>query len=235
MEKAVILLMGLPGAGKGTQAFQITKRFPNFVHFDTGGEIYRRITDPSFADDPVVQREKKRYFNKLLNTPSWVTEIVSERIRHYSGQGKGIIFSGSPRTLPEAQAVLPLLEEYYGKDHILILEVVVSPKTATERSRTRLTCENKLCRYASTIEQRGKPCPDCENPLPLEQQKDEKWKYEGMIDGTRIREFEQLTQPALSFLKERIAHVRVDGEKDEREVFTQISKAIERRLAQGSE
>lgn len=225
-----ILLMGLPGAGKGMQAFRLAAQFPDFVHFDTGGEIYRRLTDPAFADDPIIQREMKRYFGKVLNTPSWVTEIVSERIRHYSGQGKGVIFSGSPRTPPEAQAVLPLLEECYGKDRVLILEVVVSPETATERSRTRLTCENKLCRYAATLEQRGEPCPECGSPLPLKQPKEEQWKYEGMVDGTRIREFEQLTQPALDYLKESVAHVRIDGEKDEDEVFTQILTAVKKNL-----
>ena len=235
MEKAAILLMGLPGAGKGMQAFRITNRFPNFVHFDTGGEIYRRLTDPTFDDDPIIQRERKRYFGKLLNTPSWVTEMVSERIRQYSGQEKGIIFSGSPRTPPEAEEILPLLEECYGRGHILVFEVAVSPETATERSRTRLTCDNKLCRYGATLEQRGLPCPECGTILPQEQPDKEKWKYEGMVDKTRIREFEQLTQPALDFMKERIAHTRVDGEKNEDEVFAQILEAIERYLAQGSD
>ncbi|OGC44922.1 hypothetical protein A2V54_01345 [candidate division WWE3 bacterium RBG_19FT_COMBO_53_11] len=231
MKPGVILLMGLPGAGKGTQAFRLAERFPNFVHFDTGGEIFRRVTDPAFADDPIIQRENKRYFNKVLNTPSWVTEIVSERIRYYSGQGKGLVFSGSPRTPPEAQAVLPLLEDCYGRDRLLVLEVVVSPETATERSRTRLTCNNKLCRYGATLEQRGKPCPECGNPLPQEQQDEEKWKYEGMADGTRIREFEQLTQPAMELLKKRLTHARIDGEKSEDEVFGQILTAVEKNLS----
>lgn len=230
MKPGAILLMGLPGAGKGTQAFRLAKQFPNFVHFDTGAEIYRRLTDPAFADDPIIQREIKRYFGEVLNTPSWVTKIVSERIRYYSEQGKGVIFSGSPRTPPEAEAVLPLLEKRYGKDRILILEVAVSPKTATERSRTRLTCENKLCRYAATLEQRGKPCPECGTPLPLEERKEDKWKYEGMVSGTRIQEFEQLTQPALDYLKERVAHARIDGEKNEDEVFAQILAAVNKKL-----
>ena len=230
MKPGAILLMGLPGAGKGTQAFRLAKQFPDFVHFDTGGEIFRRITDPAFADDPIVQREKKRYFGKVLNTKEWVAAMVSERIRYYSGEGKGVIFSGSPRTVIEAQIVLPLLEECYGKDRILVLEVTVSLETATERSRTRITCENKICRYGATLEQGGKPCPECGTPLPQEQQDEEKWKYEGMVDGTRVREFEELTQPALNFLKERVAHARIDGEKSEEEVFAQILAAVKKNL-----
>lgn len=230
MEKAAVLFMGLPGAGKGTQAFRLAEHLPNFVHFDTGGEIYRRITDPEFADDPVIQREHKRYFDNLLNTPEWVTEIVSERIRHYSGEGKGVIFSGSPRTPPEAEEILPLLEEFYGRDRILVLEVAVSPETAAARSRTRLTCENKLCRFAATLEQRGKPCPECGTPLPQEQSKGDEIKYAGMVNGTRIREFAQLTRPALDYLKKRVAHARIDGERSPDEIFEQVLAALERKL-----
>ena len=43
MKLAAILLMGINGIGKGTQAFRLVKHLPNFVHFDTGHEIKKRV------------------------------------------------------------------------------------------------------------------------------------------------------------------------------------------------
>lgn len=92
MEKGAILLMGLPGVGKGTQAFNLIGSFPNFVHVDTGAEIYRRIHDPTFASDPTVQKQREIYEAGLLNDPRWVANLVVERIHTYASQGKGLSF-----------------------------------------------------------------------------------------------------------------------------------------------
>lgn len=223
-----ILLMGAPGAGKGTQAFLLMHHLPNFVHFDTGGEIYRRITDPAFADDPVVQEQKKIYFNNLINDPRWVAAIVSERIRFYSGEGRGVILSGSPRTLVEAQTILPLLEDCYGKERVLVVEIVVSPEAARARNLRRLVCSNRACRYPAKQDRGGTPCPNCGQLLPLRVLEDERWKIEGM--DTRLKEFAEKTRPAIEFLKERVAYIQVDGEKSEEEVLAQILSAIKKKL-----
>jgi adenylate kinase len=228
MKPGAVMLMGLPGAGKGTQAFRLARELPDSVHFDTGGEIYRRVSDPASTNDPIIQREKKRYFDQLLNTKEWVASMVSERIRYYSGEGKGVIFSGSPRTVIEAQTVLPLLEECYGNDRLLVVEIEVSPETARTRSLQRITCTNKACRYPATPEQRGTPCPNCGQILPLEMQKDERWKVEGI--ETRFDEFRNLTRPAIEFLKDRVAYVRVNGEKDAEDVFQQVLAAVREKL-----
>lgn len=230
MVPGAILLMGLPGAGKGTQAFRLAKRFPNFVHFDTGGEIYRRVTDPHFANDPLVQEQKEIYFAGKLNAPEWVAGLVAERIRFYSGKDQGVIFSGSPRTLYEAQAVLPLLIEGYGRERILVIEISVSSETARKRSVSRITCANKSCRYPTMPEEGGKPCPNCGQILPGPQASgDEQWKVVQM--DTRIKEFEERTRPALDHMKEHAAYARIDGEKDEEKVFSQVLAAVEEHLS----
>jgi adenylate kinase len=229
MKPGAILLMGLPGAGKGTQAFRLAKQFPNFVHFDTGGEIHRRVTDPHFADDPLVKEQEKIYFAGDLNTKEWVAGLVLERIRFYSGKNQGVIFSGSPRTLYEAEAVLRLLIECYGREQILVLEVIVSPETARKRSTTRIICANDACRYPVTQEKAGTPCPNCGQTLPgPRMQAKEQWKVDKM--PTRIKEFEERTRPAMGFLQKEVAYVSVDGEKSEEEVFAQILSAVKKNL-----
>lgn len=224
-----ILLMGMPGAGKGTQAFRLTRRFPNFIHFDTGGEIYRRVTDPAFANDPLVQEQKKIYFAGVLNTPAWVAELVAERIRHYAREGHGVILSGSPRTLPEAQVLAPLLAKEYGSQGVLVVVLDISAAEARQRSLQRVVCANKACRYPTTRDYAGQPCPACGQPLPAETDQEDGWKISQL--ETRFAEFRERTLPALEFLRRRFPTVTIDGHQSEGKVFDQILTAVEKNLA----
>lgn len=227
--QGAILLMGIPGAGKGTQAFRLMQHFPNFVHFDTGGEIYRRITDPAFANDSTVQEQKEIYFAGKLNTPAWVSKLVAERIRHYAREGHGVILSGSPRTVTEAQAIAPLLSKVYGRRRILIMVLRVSEEEARQRSLKRVTCTNKACRYPTTPDHAGQPCPKCSQVIPqMADQKGEEWKISRL--ETRFAEFRERTLPALEFLRQRFSTADIDGERSEEEVFAQILSAVEKNL-----
>jgi len=219
--------MGLPGAGKGTQAFKLIERFPNFVHFDTGAEIYRRINDPAYASDPVVQRQKKLYNEGLLNDPQWVADLIVERIRHYGAQGKGIVFSGSPRTLYEAQVLMPLLFEIYGEDRTLVILLSVREETARQRAFDRLVCSNSRCRYPTTRKHLGEPCPKCGRKL-TDDRTTEGWKITKTDE--RFKEFRERTLPALAHLLSfGIAEV-IDAEGTREDVFAKILEAIGRRL-----
>jgi len=229
MEKAAVLLMGLPGAAKGTQAFQINQVFPNFVHFDTGGEIYRKITDLTFENDPVVIEQKKVYLSGKLNDPKWVAELVAERIRFYSQEDKGIVFSGSPRTLFEAKEIAPILFDNYGRDRVLVLFLDISEETALARSLGRLICTNKTCRYPTTKDKAGYPCPSCSQILPKDTQDEESWKIDQI--QTRFDEYQERTVPVLEYLLSFGIMETIDGERTKKEVSAQIHEMIERRLA----
>ncbi len=228
MKPGAILLMGLPGAGKGTQAFRLAKRFPNFVHFDTGGEIYRRVTDPAFAEDPAVQKQRAIYFAGKLNTPTWVAGLVVERLRHYSKEGKGIILSGSPRTLREARTIAPQLVKEYGRERILVLVLEISEEEARRRSLKRIVCANPTCRYPTTRDSAGQPCPECGQIIPQANDLKETWKISRL--ETRLAEFQERTLPALEFLRHRFPTVVIDGSRREEEVFAEIRTAIETHL-----
>ncbi len=227
--QGAILLMGIPGAGKGTQAFRLTRQFPNFVHFDTGGEIYRRVTDPAFASDPTVQEQKEIYFAGKLNAPAWVSELVAERIRHYAQEGHGVILSGSPRTLPEAQAIAPLLAKAYGHQQVLVLVLGISEEEARQRSLKRVVCANKACRYPTTQAHAGQFCPECGQTIPqIGDQKGDEWKISQL--ETRFAEFRKRTLPALEFLRQNFSTVDIDGKQSEEEVFAQILSAVDKNM-----
>src|SRR3990172_3886211 len=211
-----VLLMGLPGAGKGTQAFRIVKAITNLVHFDTGGEIYRRITDPTYQKDPLIREQKRVYFAGILNKPEWVSELVAERIYAYSKEGKSLVFSGSPRTLHEAEILFPILCGEYGRNKVMIEILEVSEETARQRSLNRLVCANKNCRYPTTKDWAGKPCPNCGQTLPTQVAEDEKWKTE-LLDK-RFAEYRERTLPAIDYLSRHGFVGVTDAEKSEEEI-----------------
>jgi adenylate kinase family enzyme len=229
MSIGAILLMGVPGVGKGTQAFKLTEVLPNFVHFDTGAEIYRRIYDPDFALDPLVQEQKKLYESGALNDPRWVTELATERIRYYAKQGKGVIFSGSPRTLYEATVLMPLLAEIYG-GNVLVLILSADEETARKRSLNRLVCANKECRFPTTKDRAGKRCPQCGKKLPkADEQGKESWKVEKIAE--RFKEFRERTLPVFSYLLSLELAETVNAERTEEEIFADIFEAVKRRFS----
>ncbi|PJC23242.1 hypothetical protein COV28_01065 [candidate division WWE3 bacterium CG10_big_fil_rev_8_21_14_0_10_48_23] len=229
MKKGAILLMGLPGIGKGTQAFKLVKQFPNFLHFDTGAEIFRRINDPHFSSDKVVGEQKKVYEAGLLNDPRWVAKLVEEQIRFYAREGEGIIFSGSPRTLYEAKKIIPFLCEVYGKEHVLVLLLTTSEEIAKKRSLNRLVCDNPKCRYSTTKKYSGERCPNCGKKFPFaKEQKGEDWKISTF--ETRLRQFYERTLPALNYLRSLGLVEEINGEKSKEEIFQKVLAAAKQKF-----
>lgn len=224
-EKAAILLMGINGIGKGTQAFRLNKHLPNFVHFDTGHEIKRRVDDPNFADNPKVKEQREAYYRGDPNDTVWVADLVCERIRAIADQGKGIILSGSPRKLYEAQRVGPLLLELFGS-RVLIIKLNGTGKTARERMLNRLVCTNSLCGFSARKSDPPESCPECGTadfaPKALDS--------EQMITY-RIGWYHTQTIPALLHLYLLGVPIEdVDGEGEEEEVFGQVLHSFDKCL-----
>lgn len=233
MKRGTIIFMGLPGSGKGTQAFRLVERFPNFVHFDTSVEIYRRLYDPALADDPKVGKLREIYEAGILLSgydPRWVADLVVEQIHFHAKQGKGTIFSGSPRTLPEAEGIIPLLLKMYGKDRILTLILSISEGTARKRSRNRLVCRNPQCRYTTTKEHAEERCPKCGKKLPTpEEQKNENWKVSKL--ETRLKEYREHTLPAIEHLRSLGLSVEeIDAERSPDKIFADVTEVVKNRL-----
>lgn len=116
--KIAAALFGPPGSGKGTQADFLAEEY-GLIHLDTGKLIEKTVHDPAKQGDPIIQRERNNFDTGLLVTPEWfVEEIIIREIRANGENGQGIVFSGSPRTLYEAEQMLPALEKYYGHENL---------------------------------------------------------------------------------------------------------------------
>lgn len=226
MSLFVIVIFGPPGSGKGTQAEEIAARF-TLEHFNTGRIIETVVKDPARQDDPVIQRERKLFDAGILCTPEWVTQILKEAISKLRQKNRGIVFSGSPRTLDEAEALTPLLEQLYGKRKILPIQLMIKPETAIFRNSHRRICQKcgQSPVYISENESLKK-CPICGGQLVSR----------GVLDEPetikiRLQQYTERTKPVLEYLKKRDYQIiEVNGEPSPQEVTKKIFDEIFNKL-----
>src|SRR3989338_5065242 len=138
MPQKVIILIGPPGSGKDTQADLLEKE-PGVVHLKSS-----KIIEDNFRADPENPEIKKQIEIKNsggLVDPPMVQRWIKEAINKTHSSGSGIIFSGSPRTLLEAEEELPVLESLYGKENIIGLDIILSEDESVKRNSSRRVCK----------------------------------------------------------------------------------------------
>lgn len=217
----IVFIFGPPGSGKGTQAERLEKRL-GAVHLDTGRLIEKTVHDPRLLGDPLIQRERKLFDSGILCTPEWITEIIQDEIRHLASKRKSVILSGSPRTLFEAERIVPFLEELYGKDRIIIFRIHVSSETSIFRNSHRTICEQCGTPQVYYKEKQSKKCAKCGGTLVR--------RSLDTIEAiqVRLKEYKKRTRPIYSFLEERgYVVVTINGEPDPETVSKNIQMQME--------
>ena len=150
----IVILLGAPGSGKGTQARLGAERFGHY-HIDTGRHGERLIYDPRNGNNPEIQERRKEFEQGLLFDPRWTLAQVSMLVQKYGNAGIDIVFSGSPRTLfefsgdAETPGLIHILEKYYGNDHIAIFQLAIPHEESIRRNTGRLLCSVCGIQYMS--------------------------------------------------------------------------------------
>jgi adenylate kinase len=130
-----LILLGPPGAGKGTQAQMIVDRYQ--IPQISTGDILRRAVK---AGTPLGRKAKSFMDQGQLVPDEVVIEIIDERLRA-SDCSPGFILDGFPRTIAQAEALQPILTQM-GKsiDHVINIEV--DSEELVRRLTGRRTCKN---------------------------------------------------------------------------------------------
>lgn len=224
MRKIVVVLYGPPGAGKGTQANLLAHEL-DLIHLDTGRFLEAINYDPKRRNEAIVKRERKLFETGKLMTPSFVTREIMKEVRRLADADWGIILSGSPRTMYEAEKEYPEFEKLYGKKNIFIFVIEVPAAHSMKRNSARMVCS--ACGYllltAFYPKGKAKHCPVCGGPF-----------YKRSLDNPRVikvrlREYAERTLPILAFAKKHgYRVVRVDGRPAPYKVMKQIYAHIEK-------
>ena len=127
----IIVLLGPPGSGKGTQAELIYKKF-NFFHFSTGNILRNEVKEKT-----KIGQEIESIINagKLISDKI-IIQIVDNKITEKLGRYKGFLFDGFPRNLDQAQALDTLLNK--GNQTLsAVIQLYVDEKEAVKRIQKR--------------------------------------------------------------------------------------------------
>ncbi|MBC3169513.1 adenylate kinase [Staphylococcus epidermidis] len=129
-----IILMGLPGAGKGTQASEIVKKFP-IPHISTG-DMFRK----AIKDETDLGKEAKSYMDRGELVPDEVTVgIVKERISEDDAK-KGFLLDGFPRTIDQAESLNQIMSEL-DREIDAVINIEVPEAELMNRLTGRRICE----------------------------------------------------------------------------------------------
>lgn len=132
-----IVLLGLPGAGKGTQAKHLSNIF-DFYHLSTG-EIFRRAIK---NETELGKRAKKYTESGDLVTDEITIELIKKEIEKVNKRGdEGIIFDGFPRTENQAEALSDLLADF-DQEIDLCIYIKVAVDELIIRLSGRRICED---------------------------------------------------------------------------------------------
>ncbi|WCG35149.1 adenylate kinase [Companilactobacillus farciminis] len=213
-----IVLMGLPGAGKGTQAEKIVEDF-KVVHISTG-DMFRA----AMANKTEIGLKAKGFIDKGELVPDDVTEgIVQDRLSEDDVQKDGYMLDGFPRTLEQANA-LQTIAKNVNKPIDAVIYIDVKPETLVDRLSGRYICSKCGATYHKIY-----------NPTKVEgtcdvcgghdfyQREDDKPE----TVKNRLKVNIEMNTPLIDFYDKLNLLYKINGEQEIDEVYNEVKKVLQ--------
>ena len=212
-----IILLGPPGAGKGTQATRLVQS-RGMVQLSTGDMLRAAVA----AGSPVGLQAKAVMESGGLVSDEIVSGIIGERLDQLDG-GQGAIFDGYPRTQAQAEA-LDILLAKRGRQLDHVIELTVDENALVARIVGRFTCAVCGEGYHDTFKR-----PKVENTCDVCGAHEFKRRPDDNEDTvrTRMAEYRAKTAPILPYYEQRKLVSRVDGMADIDDVGAAIDAVLE--------
>lgn len=211
-----LILLGPPGAGKGTQAERIVARY-KVPHISTG-DIFRAAIKQG---TPLGQKAKSYLDAGELVPDDVVIGIVTERLES-PDCNEGFLLDGFPRTIPQAIALESVLNGT-GRPVNRVINIAVDPEALVKRLSGRRVCRECGAPYhvETKVEKVAGRCDVCQGEL---YQRDD--DQEETI-RKRLTVYQNQTEPLIQFYQERGVILTVDGGQPIDQVWEAIVQGLE--------
>ena len=210
-----VIMLGAPGAGKGTQAKQIADKYC-IPHISTG-DIFRA----NIKNGTELGKKAKTYMDQGLLVPDeLVVELVADRIQQDDCKN-GFVLDGFPRTIPQAEALDAALEKINEKMDYAI-DVDVPDENIIKRMSGRRACLNCGATYhiVSIPTKVEGICDRCGSPVVLRD--DDKPE----TVQKRLEVYHAQTQPLIDYYKKQDILKTVNGVQPMEDVFHAIVEIL---------
>lgn len=210
----VVILLGPPGSGKGTQATRLCQALA-IPHISTG-DIFRY----NIKNQTALGLKVKEYLDAGKLVPDSVTlEMLFDRLNKPDCQ-KGYLLDGVPRTVAQAQALQEYLSEH--PHRLVVCNLLVSDQEVLKRITGRRSCQacNKIYHIDTAPPKNANSCDVCHGPLT--QRTDDSAE----VVEERLKAYYKQTKPVEDFYKQ-VSHVHdIDGSQSSDTVFDLLIKHI---------
>lgn len=210
-----IIMLGAPGAGKGTQAKMIAEKY-GVPHISTG-DIFRA----NIKNQTELGMEAKKYMDEGKLVPDELTvKILLDRVAK-EDCANGYVLDGFPRTIPQAEVLTEALEKLNDAVDYAI-DVDVPDENIVKRMSGRRACVNCGATYhiVHIPPKTENICDKCGSELILRDDD----KPETVLN--RLKVYHDQTQPLIDYYTEKGILRTVDGTKDMKDVFEDIVKIL---------
>jgi len=214
----IVVLMGPPGSGKGTQARLLQERL-GLPQISTG-DMFRAMKE---AKTPLAEQVRAILAAGTLVPDELTTQMVEERTSADDCRG-GYVLDGYPRTIGQAEA-LEHIAEAQGRDEVLAVLVDVPYDVLVKRVTGRRTCS--VCGEIYNVylkPPRADEVCDLHPEVPLKRRADDN---EETIK-TRLATYDGETRPLLEYYEATGRLRRVDGTRDPEAIYADVAQAVSR-------
>lgn len=219
-KKKILILLGPPGAGKGTLSALCAKKF-GWKHVATGNLCRQEMQDKTELG---LQMEALILAGKLV-PDEIIVQMVENWLQERQDLVEGVIFDGIPRTVHQAKFIAKMLHEKFLEFEPLIIQLQVQKDALLYRILSRLICSNKECQTVYSLhafvdkQQDEYRCEICGSVLQ-QRSDDTKEALEKRLD-----DYYQYEKDVLHYYKEHNVQVyQIDANQPVDKVFENLEK-----------
>lgn len=210
----IIVILGKPGSGKGTQMRMLVKKF-KLEFFGSGNALRKRQKVNDFTGKKLTEVMKKgELVPSFVVSKLWIDELESlSKIKKI----KGFIIDGSPRKKMEASLFDEALDWYNWEKNLRVIFINISKKESFDRLAKRKQCESCgiIVPWSKAVKD-IKKCSDCGSKLLV--------RADDNPEGIkrRLEKFKKEVLPVISHYRKNKKLIEINGEQSIDKVFKEI-------------